>query len=561
MMRKSITTLGAVLLLLIQSPLGAQEFDSSSTEVRALNSAYLRAGLILPWSSYPLSRSRLRELALELEASGGRIPATGAFEPDSSPWSATGFVDINYDLSASAQTGLVQPDAPRDGIDLERAWLSKPSFARLGAQFSGGGAIAEAELDFKQAWDGYSWFSGDNNAFGRKITADIGFDSHILKRGILGWESGAIRAWMGRDAIDIGPAGFSSLFPSAALPYFDAARMQTHIGPFNFDWVIASFLPDKNWEGKDVDTVTYNGTSWGGAWWDADNAMASTGSTGSTKIVYVLHRLSYENGRLSLGIAEEQMYARNTLPSEVYNYLPFGIFHDIDTYPDNMTLVADFGLAITKGLGLRMMAGLDDFSSDIFGVPDSPVPTIPAVIGGADFAFDALGLSFEGVAEGGYTHYLWGNFDANANQSGYWGGNGSFLARMIARYAGRTILPLTSPYGPASTWARSSIVITGLPGGIVVKPRALVLWKNPTVNLITTPYQSNSGLVSWSDEPFVDFGLEADWSMTFGPTRLGFAATPQFAIVRGVPSAAVDLVLRATLGSGADNVGNKVQWW
>ncbi len=553
----------AALAGFVLAPLGAQEYDSGSAEVGALNAAYLRAGLILPWTSYPLSRSRLRDLGQELEAAGGAVPRMAAFEAESAPWAASSFIDIEYDLSASGQTSLVQASAPRDGIDLQRAWLSKPSFARLGARFSGGGADVEGELDIKQAWDGSTWFSGDNNPFGRKITADIGFDSHILKRGLLGWESGAIRAWIGRDAINIGPAGFSSLYPSAALPYFDAARMQTHIGPFNFDWVIASFLPNKNWEGSDVDTVSYNGTSWGGAWWDADNAIAtaSSGAAGSTKIVYVLHRFSYESGRVSAGVAEEQMYARNTLPSEVYNYLPFGLFHDIDTYPDNVTFVVDFGLAITRGLGLRLTAGLDDLNSDIFGVPDSPVPTIPALIGGLDFAFDALGLSFEGVAEGGYTHYLWGNFDANANQSGNWAGNGSFLARMIARYAGGTILPLTSPYGPGSTWARTSIRVIGLPGGVVVKPRALVLWKNPAVNLITTPYQTNTGLVSWGDMPFVDIGIEGDCSLAFGPARLGLSVTPQFVLVQGVPSAAVDLVLRASLGSGADNVGNKVQWW
>jgi len=95
----------------------------------------------------------------------------------------------------------------------------------------------------------------------------------------------------------------------------------------------------------------------------------------------------------------------------------------------------------------------------------------------------------------------------------------------------------------------------------VVRPRALVLWKNPSVNLITTPYQTNTSLVSWSDSPFVDIGLEGDWSLVFGPTRLGLSVTPQFVLVQGVPSAAIDLLLRASLGSGADNVGNKVQWW
>lgn len=557
---------GTLLLALFAGlGLAAQEYDSNSAEVRALDAAYLRAGLLLPWTSFPLSRSRLRLLGRELEEGGGRIPDLPAFEPDEAPYRASGFVELNYAQRWSGQGSLVQATAPRDGIDLQRAWVSRPAFIRLGGLVTGGGVDAEMEWDLKKSWDGSSWYGGDNNSFLGDFAIGQGFDQHIFRRGIMAWESGAVRASLGRDAMNIGPPGFSSFYPSAALPFIDAGRMQTALGPFHFDWVIATFPAVKSWEGtgNDVDTqIGPTGASWGGAWLQADlYKPGSTNDAGSTKILFVLHRFAYENGRLHFGIAEEQMYARTAVPFEVVNFLPLGMFHKVDDRPDNLTFVIEGGYTLLPGLGLRFQAGLDDFRTNDIGGSDSPVPTIPAYLGGADFAFELGGVSLEGQVEAGYTHYLWGNFDADATQSGNWGGNGTFLARMIARYAGGYLLPLTSPYGPGSTWFRGEARLSGLPGGLGLAPRALLLLKNPRANLINTPYTLDNSLDSWSSEPFVDLGLELSRDLDLGPLAIGLSATPEFLLAGGRVSGALDLLCRLEFGGGAGNVGRGQQWW
>ncbi|MFZ4617747.1 MAG: hypothetical protein ACOYM2_16320, partial [Rectinemataceae bacterium] len=441
-------------LFLGVNPVSTEEYGPDSPEVRALSNAYIEAGRLIPWTSYPVSGTKLQALGDSLASMGANLPSLPFFYPEhkdtenSSILSA--YMKYDYTRIASGQEGLIQPDAPRDGIDLQRGWLALPPLAAAGF-------VASSDTGLSIEFEGVlrsprpeGLLSTDNRP-GFTPGAGPAIDHHILGRGILSWENPAFRVCFGRDTMQIGAPDLSTLYPSKLLPYMDAARLQGRSGPLNIDWTVATFLPVKNWEGLDVDNAASPvERNWGGQWWSSRDFNPTT-------ILYVAHRLEYVGERLSFAMGEQIVYARPNNSYEIKNFLPIGTFHANDTYPDNMNIIFEFGAALLPGLTLRAMAGFDDLSSDIIGIADSPVPSIPAAILGLEFSGAPIGLALSGIVEGGYTHYLWGNFDADQNQSGNWYGNGEFLARMIARYeydGGGVLLPLTSPYGPGALWAR-----------------------------------------------------------------------------------------------------------
>jgi hypothetical protein len=101
------------------------------------------------------------------------------------------------------------------------------------------------------------------------------------------------------------------------------------------------------------------------------------------------------------------------------------------------------------------------------------------------------------MLEGGYTHYLWGNFafdDPPFQQPE------ARLARAIYRYApnkNAVLLPLTSPYGPGSVWGKLKGSFSFPRRSIRAGAEILLLFKNSRANLVDTPYRVDEGLNSY----------------------------------------------------------------
>jgi hypothetical protein len=155
--------------------------------------------------------------------------------------------------------------------------------------------------------------------------------------------------------------------------------------------------------------------------------------------------------------------------------------------PNNMNLVADFSWVLFRGFTLTGQIGFDDINANLFGVPDSGTPTIPAAILQMEYTLrrETFGADFS--LEGGYTHYLWGNFAYETDPT--WGTVP--LARGIYRYSPSktaVLLPLTSPYGPGAVWGRLASALSLPRYHIRLSAELLVLTKNERVNLVDTVY-------------------------------------------------------------------------
>ncbi len=188
--------------------------------------------------------------------------------------------------------------------------------------------------------------------------------------------------------------------------------------------------------------------------WALDDLVASPETRSGTSTQYdattfqVAHRLSWRQDGLEIGFTEQAILDRNVYSSKtgqitqkgsytLTDFLPFSSVHETDVKPFNSMMILD--VSWTSG-NWRFGAeyGLDDFDARIFGIPDDPIPNIPAVLLEARYT-DAQWMAILSV---GSTHYLWGNYDTPLGKSVY----------RIYLDNGVQEMPLTSPYGPGATW-------------------------------------------------------------------------------------------------------------
>jgi hypothetical protein len=162
----------------------------------------------------------------------------------------------------------------------------------------------------------------------------------------------------------------------------------------------------------------------------------------------VAHRLSWSQGGLEIGFTEQAILDRNVYSKKtggisergsytLADFFPFSSVHETDVRPFNSMMILD--VSWTSG-NWRFAAeyGLDDFDARIFGIPDDPIPTIPALIVEVRYTDD----TWMALLSGGSTHYLWGNYSTPLGKAVY----------RILLDNGVEELPLTSPYGPGATW-------------------------------------------------------------------------------------------------------------
>jgi hypothetical protein len=116
------------------------------------------------------------------------------------------------------------------------------------------------------------------------------------------------------------------------------------------------------------------------------------------------------------------------------------------------------------------------------------------------------------MLEGGYTHYLWGNFAYTDGPDTWYG---VYLARGIYRYPlfkYSVLLPLTSPYGPGTIWGKLKTSFGFPRRSIRAGAELLFLVKNSKANLVDTPYEADTGLNSYNRWFFaLDIPLAYTW--------------------------------------------------
>ncbi len=482
---KAGRSLAVLLLLAVLTPLTAQvNYLPESPEVLALKSLYLQAGLAFPSADFPLSERSLAAFARRL---GERAQDPEVRRQAEAYLQGLGYAEGVTEL-AFVNRATVESYAragTQDSSDwvheyLERAplWKLDMSWARLDkAAF-----FVEAHLSREYLGDLPYW-----NLPARLKNNPVALENDQLSKGFVWYNAGPLQIELGRDQVHFGPLR-SALLPSSRLPFLDLLRLVLPVGNLTMDLMISS-LQNRRAVPEDVDT------------------SASPDITFGQNIIFVnQHRFQYDFGRVRAAVTGLGVFARPNNAFALADFFPVSSWHATQYRPFNLILVFDLDAALFPGFRVMAQFGLDDVNaSDLFGVGDAPIPTIPAAIAGFEFERRFSGGGLELYGELGYTHYLWGNFDDE---------NNAVLARAIYRLFldhGTRLMPLTSPYGPGTIWSNLEAAWRW-PRGLYTSLFAELLFRNPDVDLIHTPYLKDAALNALANKTgTLKLGLEARW--------------------------------------------------
>jgi hypothetical protein len=481
----------AVLILLTGGgKLWGELFYEDSAEATLLRRLYRRAGKVLPFSSYPVHGSDLVDLGEQLfSLTSGSDQALleellDRLKPkDEEALLLSGFLAAAYEHRFSAASILVDEGAVKNGEDIRRAYLGfSPLLSMGGRAEKFTGPYAELQVDILPPWKGN--FRPDNN-FIPLPEVDIAFD--LLSKGVAGWNGKYLDVFFGRDAVHFGHTPGASLYPSGRLPYQDGLRLFMPLGPFTFDYLLATIQPKRAPHDVIPNSIANNPIQ--------SDAFGFMDDPRPTTILTAVHRFQWNFGFLKAGAGGTVVYARSNNMFLMTDILPVFIYHNADIRPNNLNLVFDLSWTFYPGFTLTGMVGFDDISAKTFGLPDGPTPTIPAGILQLEYSAFPGPAAVDFLLEGGYTHYLWGNYAFDDADDVVWGE--APLARAIYRYApnGRAILlPLTSPYGPGTIWGRLVSALEFSPWNLKVTADLLILSTIDGVNLVDTLYTEDDSV-------------------------------------------------------------------
>jgi len=312
-------------------------------------------------------------------------------------------------------------------------------------------------------------------------------ESHFITRGWLWYDFSPLGVEVGRDQVHWGPLDHSLLI-SDAIPFVDMIRGSLRAGPWNLEWILST--PETRTTGGDQPIT---GTS-----------------------LMNLHRIEFATDTWRLAASE--LYIVNRGPTGPYvlaDVFPVMVEHQADITPNNNCLVFDGEWVPAPGWRLMGQAGLDEVDAQLFGMPDDPVPTIWAAQAGVEWQ-GSWGRRSSLVlhTEGGYTHYLWGNYyDAES-------GDARAVYNLVL--VGRTeTIPLSSPYGPGTAWVHSRAAWTL--GPVVLSGQVELLFQHEDYDLYI-PYTVTPGLEGWGRvfstraSVGVDLDCGGGWSLQVKPT-------------------------------------------
>jgi hypothetical protein len=225
----------------------------------------------------------------------------------------------------------------------------------------------------------------------------VALENDFISRGFLWYDFHPLQIELGRDMVQVGP-GSHSLLPSLDLPYLDMLRVRLPVGRLTGDLIVSTLENRKR--GYDVSPVP------------------TEPQFGSTIILMAMHRFEYSFDSLRLGAGALAVYARNGNAYDLGDIFPVFSWHQADIGTNHLSVVLDASWTPFAGLLVQGQFGLQSLNlSDLGGQlgvnlgENQPAPTVGAGIASAQYSV-SLGGSMDllFLAEGGSTHYLWGNF-------------------------------------------------------------------------------------------------------------------------------------------------------
>jgi hypothetical protein len=438
-------------LLLSASVLAAQvSFLPDDSAVRDLRRMYAEAGRVLPTASYPLDRNDLHNFASALSGST-RNPAI--LRRLHSYDAALGFAEQAVCITARGDVCYEYTYRDREEWeDYYRLFVERAPIVSLDLSCrQDSWAVLHARAEVKSEHCGFV----PDNLLRPCDGNPVAFENQILRQGYVHAYAGAFEIELGRNAVHYGAGRYSSLLPSQRLPFVDALRYGVRLGPIDMNTFVATL---ENREAVD----------------DVDPAPLSFGSN---VILCSLHRFEYHAARVRAGISGLCFVTRENNAFQLGDVLPVFSWHAADVGQNNLSVVVDLEVVPLAGLQLFAQYGLDDVDLRTCGIDDNGrYPTTDAAIAGLEYTPPALHGRLGFYLEGGYTHYLWGNYCAP-------------LSRAILRVhmdGDNRMLPATSPFGPGALWAYAEGDWEPLQT-LTVRTMAQVLSENSLANLVSTP--------------------------------------------------------------------------
>lgn len=436
--------------------------------------------------------------------------------------------DVDYEYRYAGAQRLVETGTVKNGIDMAMAWFDRPPFARLQLRSEGTSGIGVvAETTLRDQWTG-DYFRQDNLPVVGVQGDILRFENFFFSKAALWYRGDGFESLFGRETPDYNGILRGGLLPGTRLPFLDAIRAVGHFGRLRIDWMVASIPAIKAWNLIDVDPNAGVIPS-GAQYYGFDAEPASTNGS-PTAIVEAMNRLTWDLGRLRLGITDHAMIARRNNLFYITDIIPVISRHQAGMSQTNNSLVVDAAWEPVDELCFAFQAGFDDINAGIFGFDDTAAPTIDAYVFGVDYRSSASFVTLTMRLEAGYTHYLWGNYDGSQT----WPNDVNPFLRFQYRYladAGGLLLPLSSPYGPGARWGRLSALLETPISGLLIGLETLLLGKNEEANLITTAVNGNTTTASAPTTWYWSLGMPLSYAR--GPWRI--QAKPGMAMIGGDP--------------------------
>ena len=445
-------------------------YSRSSTQVLTLNGLYRADGRSAPLISFPVTRRELAQQAerllkltddADLQADIEHFLLEIAVPDDSGPR-----IGGHIRSTAHAQSVDVSEYIPHD---LARALLQVPPYitTQLYLEHPEGILLSirdDRQLEYRRA---------EHNNLPQFVPGNPTTpENNSIREGYIAGSVGVADITFGRHNIEVGPSPFSSLVISPVVPFLDALRITTALGPVRMTY-FASTLENR---AADRDVTIRRNNDEESEFYDFDR----------NTIFFNLHYFEYHFGRVRAGIGSHVVIARPMNQFHLGDFFPVDSWHNHNFTPKNIALIGDISLLLHPEAELYVIYGLDDVYGESIGIGDDDTPTIWAYIAGAQGS-SALPIgSLRWAAEIGSTHYLWGSFDT-----------GEELARAIYRMdlsGPNQLMPLTGRYGPGVQWLAARLQQDV--GSMLSLQFNLELLGRTSANLIDTPYQRNDDLLS-----------------------------------------------------------------
>jgi hypothetical protein len=532
----------------VESAHAYETYVSDSQLVVELNNLYIRAGEVFPTASFPVDKAELYAFAVQLRRGADNRALRTAIDQYLSELSFNAKErEVVSKESLSYEHYFRGNAIYTKDYDYQRSYIDASPFAtwELSAGTDGkAGVNISAEVRKQHDTEEYP----ASNMFETSDKNPIAVENYFITSGYFSHRFDNLLFQFGRTPVHYGEPDFLAILPSDRLPYLDALYYTWTFGPLKMTSFVSSQYNSAG--GSEINDM--NAADLPNISVDDDGTITPDPDPSDparyvafdrTMIISAMHRFEWAFDHLRLGLTAMHISSRENNAFHIGDFFPVFSWHNGQVGPHNMFLVAEASWVPVSGLVFTAQAGYDDINAEDFtGVGDTSIPTIPAYVVGAKYLQTVGNYTMTYVLEGGYSHYLWGNFHEFDLDKG------NYLSRAIYRYLRdeeTVLLPLTSPYGPGAIWVNGNVQFYSAQKWSL-RLKAETIFKNIKASLVTTAYEESVDVENAAMELWGYYGLNCKYEHRVKNTVLSLFIEPAL-VVRDI-----DLWPELSIGGRAD---------